>query len=56
MRKEPILTFSWLSGRVYIATSYEQNRWGGLTAKTKYDVTEAFEDILVEVAENNRRA
>ena len=46
MTKTPLLVFSELGGCVYIVTKYSDRGEGQICADRKYDVTEAFEQIV----------
>lgn len=46
-KQEPMLMESPLTNRVFVVTSYVDNRDGTFTARQKYDVTEQF-DALAE--------
>ena len=49
-KQPPRLFVGGLSGRIFVATSYQLASGGGYIVNTKYDVTEDFEYIEAERA------
>ncbi len=45
-KQEPRLLFGGLSGHVYIVTKYKELKNGTVEALEKYDVTDAFHDLV----------